>query len=146
MTEIGNENSAPGKIIRVSGGIFFQDGKILAAQRADGRPLAGYWEFPGGKIEAGESGEEALYRELKEELQIEAEIGKFFARATCNYSFGTVVLDTYFCTWRSGDWKLQVHKEIRWLSISELSTLQWAPTDVPIIEKLTQEDFSAGIY
>ena len=146
MAGVESENGVSEKIIRVSGGIFYQSGKILAAQRASGRDLAEYWEFPGGKIEAGESGREALYRELKEELQVEAEIGEFFARSTYRYSFGTVILDTYFCAWRSGDWKLHVHKELRWLAISELLTLQWAPADVPIIEKLLQEDFSAGIY
>ena len=120
------------------GAIFIADGKILAAQRGDGRNLAGYWEFPGGKIERGESGAQALAREVREELCVEIKVGDFVARSVYEYEFGIVTLDTYFCTIADGQIQLTEHHEIRWLNVNELFSVKWAPADIPIIEELVK--------
>ena len=120
------------------GAIFIADGKILAAQRGDGRNLAGYWEFPGGKIELGESGAQALAREVREELCVEIKVGDFVARSVYEYEFGVVTLDTYFCTIADGQIQLTEHHEIRWLNVNELFSVKWAPADIPIIEELVK--------
>lgn len=120
------------------GAIFIADGKILAAQRGDGRNLAGYWEFPGGKIELGESGAQALAREVREELCVEIKVGDFVARSVYEYEFGIVTLDTYFCTIADSQIQLTEHQEIRWLNVNELFSVKWAPADIPIIEELVK--------
>lgn len=125
---------AVAKRIEVTGAVIVQDGKILAAQRGPGKALAGLWEFPGGKIEPGESPEEALHRELKEELLCEAEVGSFITTTEHEYDFGLVVLSTYFCTLRLGTPRLTEHQEIRWLAPEELDSVEWAPADVPAVE------------
>lgn len=120
------------------GAIFIADGKILAAQRGDGRNLAGYWEFPGGKIELGESGAQALAREVREELCVEIKVDDFVTRSVYEYEFGIVTLDTYFCTITDGQIQLTEHQEIRWLNVNELFSVKWAPADIPIIEELVK--------
>ena len=124
------------KQIHVVGAVFLRAGKVLAAKRGPGRNLAGFWEFPGGKIEAGESGPQALARELREELLVTVEVGDFLARAVYEYSFGVVTLDTYFCRILHGELRLTEHQEIRWLAPDELFSVQWAPADMPIIQQL----------
>ncbi|MDR6940113.1 (deoxy)nucleoside triphosphate pyrophosphohydrolase [Arcanobacterium hippocoleae] len=124
--------------IHVVGAVFVQDQRVLAAQRGAGRSLAGFWEFPGGKIEAGETGPQALARELREELCIEARVGEFVARSVYEYDFGTVTLDAYFCEIPGAQLKLTEHQEIRWLNVAELFSVEWAPADVPIIAELAR--------
>lgn len=125
--------------IHVVGAIFVRDGKILAAQRGPGSSMAGYWEFPGGKIEPGETPEEALARELREELKLDVEVGEFVARGIYDYSFGTVILDGYMCEIPAGATpKLTEHAQIRWLTSEQLLSVDWAPADVPIVEVLRQ--------
>ncbi|MFC5370450.1 (deoxy)nucleoside triphosphate pyrophosphohydrolase [Arcanobacterium bovis] len=124
------------KIIHVVGAVFIRDGKILAAQRGEGRSLAGYWEFPGGKIEDGETPQQALVRELREELLTDAEVGDFVARSEYEYDFGVVRLDAYLCAILGTAPRLTEHQAIRWLSAAEIFDVQWAPADIPIIEEL----------
>ncbi len=126
------------KKIHVVGAVFERDGRILAAQRGPHSSMAGYWEFPGGKIEPGETPQEALARELREELLADAEVGEFVARGVYDYHFGTVILDAYFCTFDDdAEPQLTEHAQVRWLAADELDSVEWAPADIPIIDVLT---------
>lgn len=113
-----------------------RDGKILAARRSNLMSLPGMWEFPGGKIEPGESPQAALRRELAEELLVNAEIGELLETTEHEYDFGVVILTTYFCTLIDGDPQLTEHSEISWLPAADLGTLDWAPADIPAVDKL----------
>ncbi|QJC21220.1 (deoxy)nucleoside triphosphate pyrophosphohydrolase [Arcanobacterium phocisimile] len=127
------------KLIHVVGAVFVRDDKIMAAQRGSGRALEGYWEFPGGKIEPGESPQQTLARELREELLTDAEVGEFIARSEYEYDFGIVWLDAYFATIIGSEPTLTEHQEIRWLGAEELFSVQWAPADIPIIESIRSQ-------
>ena len=125
--------------INVTAAVLLKDDRFLAAKRSDGKHLAGHWEFPGGKIEAGETPEQCLKRELKEEFTIETEIGEFVAESIFDYGDKRIRLLAYKVKHVSGEFQLIDHDEIRWLPIEELDSLKWAPADIPIIEALKQQ-------
>ncbi|MDN5605284.1 (deoxy)nucleoside triphosphate pyrophosphohydrolase [Rothia sp. HC945] len=122
------------KRIEVVGAILTRGDAVFAARRGPGMTLEGYWEFPGGKIGAGETPQLALAREMREELNCEVEVGEFVTATEHEYDFGIVVLSTYRCTLKGSDPELSEHSEIRWVPVSELSVLSWAPADVPAVE------------
>lgn len=115
-----------------------RDGLILAAKRGPGGALAGFWEFPGGKIEPGETPEAALARELQEELLCEATVGEHIDTTAHDYDFATVNLAIYYATLSSGEPKLTEHEEVRWLHPADLDTVEWAPADIPAVNKIIQ--------
>lgn len=131
------------KEINVVGAIIVDGRKILAAQRSDTMSLPGMWEFPGGKIEDGETPREALVRELQEELLCTAEIGEEVASTRHEYDFGFVTLTTFYSKLVDGEPKLTEHSEIRWIEASELNSVEWAPADIPAVEKVVH-DFSTA--
>jgi 8-oxo-dGTP diphosphatase len=107
---------------------------VLASRRTEPPALAGRWEFPGGKVEPGENDEQALLRELREELRVEAEVG---ARLGGDLPIGsTAVLRVYLCRLVSGEPQLVDHDEHRWLSAAELLDVPWIPIDLPLVEEL----------
>ena len=120
--------------IHVACAIIERDGLILAAQRKEGMRLALKWEFPGGKIDPGESPEACLKRELIEEMGVEIDIDRAFDPVTHVYSFFTVTLYPFSCTIRSGEVVLHEHTAIRWLPPEQLLSLDWAEADIPLIE------------
>lgn len=125
------------KEIKVAGAIIVDNGKILCAQRGPKKSLANYWEFPGGKIEPNETPVEALKRELTEELLISVSVNEeVFESTKYEYDFGFVHLMTFICHLQDGVPKLTEHVAIKWLSADELETLNWAPADIPAVEKL----------
>ena len=129
----------PLKKINVVGAILVENGKILCAQRGEGKSLAYLWEFPGGKIETGETPQEALIRELQEELLIEVEVqSEKFEETSYQYDFGLVNLTTFICFLKSGTPQLTEHIAVDWLAPKELNNLKWAPADIPAVEKLME--------
>ena len=122
------------KQINVVGAVIVRDGQILCAQRGPKGSLGGMWEFPGGKIEPGETPREALIREIDEELHCEVIVGDEVTTTSYEYDFGIVALTTFWCELVSGTPTLTEHAEVRWLSPAEIDQLTWAPADVPAVE------------
>lgn len=130
------------KIIRVVGAAIVSNGTILCAKRGSGKQLTGMWEFPGGKIEAGETPQEALHREIEEELECEVRVGKKVTTSEAHYSFGTVILTTFVCHLISGTPHLTEHEEIAWLEPSKMPTVEaWAPADREAVGIITAPEF-----
>ena len=123
-------------MIEVTAAIILRDKAILIAQRALGQNLATKWEFPGGKIEAGETPQECLKREIKEELNVEIEVLDFFAESIYAYDRGTIKLMSFWCKWLSGDLTLNVHSRFEWVNLHQLGLYDYAPADIPLVEKL----------
>jgi 8-oxo-dGTP diphosphatase len=121
--------------VTVVAAIIVEEGKILIGKRKEGLSMAHKWEFPGGKLKQDESPEECLKRELQEELEIEAEIGRFYCKGTYN----ELTLLTYMARFVSGDFKLHDHEEIRWVSPHDLSLYEFPHADRPIVMKLMEE-------
>ncbi|MGN7400955.1 (deoxy)nucleoside triphosphate pyrophosphohydrolase [Cytobacillus praedii] len=125
------------KDIYVVGAVIIEKGKVLCAQRGQDEILPYKWEFPGGKIEAGETPQEAVKREIKEELLCHIEIGKEIDHTIYEYDFGTVHLSTFFCKLIEGEPQLTEHLEIKWVEPNKLESLDWAPADLPTVNKLS---------
>lgn len=121
------------KQINVVGAVIVRDGLVLCAQRGPSGSLAGLWEFPGGKIETGETAREALVREIEEELACVVLVGNQVKVTTHEYDFGIVTLTTFYCTITQGEPILREHAAAAWLPPEELHTLEWAPADVPAV-------------
>ena len=94
------------------------------------------WEFPGGKVEPGESPRDALVREISEELGCRIRVGEELTTTTYAYEFATVTLTTYWCDLESGEPAPSEHAELRWLGPADLDQLHWAPADLPSVEIL----------
>jgi 8-oxo-dGTP diphosphatase len=122
------------KHIHVACAIVENDGKVLAAQRSNAMSLPLKWEFPGGKIEPGESAEQCLQRELVEEIGIHVCVVKSLTINTHHYPTFTVTLYPFLCLIESGEIVLHEHSAIAWLPPEELTSLDWAEADLPIID------------
>ena len=121
------------KIIDVTAAVIERDGKILIARRAAAKHLGGKWEFPGGKLEPGETPEACLVRELEEEFGVKTEIGKFIAENIFDYGTRTIRLLGYEVKYISGNFKLNDHDEIAWITRNEFKNYDFAPADLPIV-------------
>lgn len=129
------------KHIEVVAGVIEHDGKILCMERAQGKYdyVSFKWEFPGGKIEVGETKEEALKRELREEMEMDVEITGHFLDIYHEYPDFSMNMYSFRCKAKSKEFKMNVHNDFKWLEVGELMTLDWAPADVPIVEKIVKE-------
>ncbi len=116
--------------------IIVKDGQVFCAKRPPEKVLGDLWEFPGGKVESGETLEEALHREIKEELGISIRIQESLMSLVHRYDTHEVQVHTYLCDWVDGELTLHVHTDSKWLSVSELETLDWVAADDPIINYL----------
>lgn len=106
---------------------------LLIARRKAGKDLAGYWEFPGGKIEMGETPQECLERELFEEFSIQTEIKEFVGETVYAYSKFTIRLLGYRVKILSGEFCLIDHDKVQWVSLAEIDSFQLAPADIPLL-------------
>lgn len=129
------------QVIRVVGAIIMRNGAILCAQRGPAGSLAGLWEFPGGKLEEGEAPEEALEREIREELGCVITVDRHVETTTHVYDFATISLATYLCTLMEGEPEPSEHSELRWVAPRALHELEWAPADLPAVARI-QAEFS----
>lgn len=123
------------KTVRVVAAIIRDGGRIFAAQRGYGKFKDG-WEFPGGKIEAGETPEEALRREIKEELNTEVEVGSLFDTVEYDYPDFHLSMKVYWCMVIEGRLDLLEAEDARWLTAETLDGVDWLPADRAIIKKL----------
>lgn len=120
--------------------IVNEEQKILCALRSQTMSLPGMWEFPGGKIEKGELPQESLVREIKEELGCDIKVGKLISDSIFDYPTVRVRLITYFASIVNGLPTANEHEELRWVALDELTSLNWAPADLPTIEALLKEE------
>jgi 8-oxo-dGTP diphosphatase len=121
---------------RVTAALLIKDRLCLIAKRKAEDPLANLWEFPGGKIEIGETPEECLKSEMCEEFQIDVEVGDFFAESIYDYKTGTIQLSVYWVSWKGDSLYPTVHDEIAWVDKQTITNYKFAPADIPILEKL----------
>ena len=123
------------KSIRVSAAVIHRDGKIFATQRGYGE-YKGKWEFPGGKREEGESGEEALYREIREELDSKVKIEKLICTTDYDYPTFHLTMDVYLSTLIEGKLTLLEHEDAKWVSLDSIDDLDWLPADWSVIDEI----------
>lgn len=112
------------------------NGRFLACQRPFGKHLGGLWEFPGGKIDPGESAQAALIREISEELTIEIEVDRALQAVVCNYGVKRIRLHPFRCRIVRGEPHPVEHEAIRWCAPEEFAALEWAEADLPILEEI----------
>lgn len=128
------------KLIEVACAVIIKNNKILVTQRSEAMALPLKWEFPGGKVEMNETPKTCLKREIKEELNIEINIGKKLNNNTHNYESISIKLIPYLATIQSGEIKLSEHKSFRFVNISDILNLDWAEADLPIVHQLLKRE------
>jgi 8-oxo-dGTP diphosphatase len=126
------------KRITVTAAVLEKDGRVLIARRKRGGRLADKWEFPGGKLEDGETPKECLRRELREELNIDVAVGGFVGRSCHRYPHGEIELLAYRVVHLSGEFQLHDHKEIRWVLPADLPSHDFSAADIPIVKLLLE--------
>lgn len=123
------------KTIKVVAAIIIDGEKVFATQRGYGEFKDG-WEFPGGKIEPGETPQEALVREIREELDTEIEVGELLDTVEYDYPKFHLSMDCFICKIKSGDIVLKEHEAAKWLTKETLGSVEWLPADEGLIRKI----------
>lgn len=123
------------KTIEVVAAVIHKDAAYFATQRGYGE-FEGMWEFPGGKIEPGESRESALKREIQEELCVNISVEDFICTTNYDYPSFHLTMHCYLCSIESGEIELREHKSARWLSVDMLDSVEWLPADKEVVDKL----------
>ena len=128
------------KTIQVVAAVLFWKGKVLCVQRAEHKKeyVSLKWEFPGGKVEVGESREEALVREIREELSVDIKVSEFLMTVEHTYPDFHLTMHVFKCVLDQGEITLNEHVALKWLSVDELDQLDWAAADVPVVKSLMQ--------
>lgn len=129
--------------IEVVAAIIVKDHKVFATQRGYGE-CKDFWEFPGGKIDAGETPEEALCREIKEELDTEIAVGELFTTIDYDYPTFHITMHCYLCTIENGSLTLLEHEAAKWLSLDQLDSVTWLPADQIVIAELQKSCIPFG--
>lgn len=118
-------------------GVVRRDGKVLIAKRPAGKHLAGYWEFPGGRVEAGETAEQAVVREMREETGIEIRVAGRLDPIDWDYGHKKVHLDVFLCDWVQGEPRAIACDEVKWVEVGQLSRFEFPPANAALIRQLT---------
>ncbi|QOV19152.1 8-oxo-dGTP diphosphatase MutT [Blautia liquoris] len=126
------------KTLHVTAAIIIEEGKVFATQRGYGEFKDG-WEFPGGKIEDGETPEEALRREIMEELDTKVMVGELFDTVEYDYPKFHLSMQCYLCQVKEGDLRLKEHENAKWLDREHLFDVDWLPADIGIISHLEKK-------
>ena len=126
------------KTIEVVAAIIKKQDKIFITRRSYGE-FADMWEFPGGKIELGESREEALIREVKEELELDINNLEYLTTVDYDYPNFHLTMHCFICEICGGELVLNAHNDAKWVSLEELSTHKWVPADVEVVEKILND-------
>ena len=129
----------------MTAGLLWQSGMVMITKRPEGSHLAGLWEFPGGKQEAGETLEECLEREIKEELGLEVRAEKLLLTVDHEYEDRFISLYFFLCAQLGGEPKPLECEEMRWVRPEDLTQYRFPPPDKKIIERLTMEYWSDGV-
>lgn len=127
------------KTIEVVAAVILREDRVLAARRSEHMSLPNMWEFPGGKVEAGESHTSALVREVREEIGCTVEVGSRIETTRHAYPFATIALTTFYASLLAGEPEPTEHAELRWCNADELSALDWAPADIPAAKNVAEE-------
>ena len=133
----------PAKAVRVAAAVLCHEGRVFAARRGYG-PWKDYWEFPGGKIEPGETPAEALAREIREELDTVVSVGRKLAQVEYDYPEFHLSMGCFACRIQSGSLTLKEHESARWLGAEELETVDWLPADLALIRQLRDGGLPCG--
>ena len=139
-----DENNA--RSVGAAAAIIVHDGKVLAACRFTGKRYDGWWEFPGGKVEPGETFEQCCVREIKEELNLEVEIDRHFYTVDFTYPNFHLHMECYLCSPLSSVEEIQLseHDDYRWLGLDDLYEVKWLPAAFDVLKKLENEPIWQG--
>lgn len=137
------ESPTGATLVHVVAAVIFRDGRYLVTRRQKGVHLEGYWEFPGGKVDPGETAEAALVREIREELDAGVDVGRLVLATTHHYPERSVSLAFYECT-LTGEPRPLLGQEMRWVSPPDLRSLTFPPADEELIALLSASDSSRG--
>lgn len=125
-------------MLEVTCAIIFKENQVLIAQRSANMKLPLKWEFPGGKVELGESKAACLTREIKEELNLVINITKELSTITHHYPEFSLRLYPFVCNYHSGELNAMEHAQVKWETIAKLSDYDWAAADVPVVKELME--------
>ena len=125
------------KTIEVVAAIIIRDGKVFATQRGYGQ-WQGWWEFPGGKIESGERPQEALVREIQEELDAEIEVGELLETVEWDYPDFHLTMHCFRCSLLSESFHLNEHEAAAWLTPDDLHSVRWLPADEGLVDRISE--------
>lgn len=126
-------------MLKVTAAILTHNSKILIAQKGPNDKRANKWEFPGGKIDPGETPKEALAREMQEEFLIRVEVDELYAESLFTYPEGEILVMAYYCRWVGGDLTPTEHADYKWVKAEELPRFDFVPSDAPIAAQLSQQ-------
>lgn len=137
MEPASSGNSRPGALRFVAAALIVRDGQVLIGQRRPDQPMASLWEFPGGKIEPGETAQQALARELSEELGIQATVGPRITRIRHNYRHGGAVdLQFFSVSEFTGEIANQIYQQVRWVKLHDLPRYEFLAADRGLVKDL----------